>query len=183
MVTDTRIRLERATTGARPCSKINRPGVRKLLLKAATNLTSKERTRLQTAFDNDPTGHLHAAWTTKELFRNLCHTGLGCNGTDRHAINRALTTFYTHCAESNVPEATTFARTIDTWLDPLLAAFETGLTNALSEGINRLIKQVKRVGCGFTNTHRYINRVRLHHARTRHTRRTRATAKHHTKPA
>ena len=43
----------------------------------------------------------------------------------------------------------------------------TALTNARTEGTNRLIKQVKRAACGFRNRDNYRRRVRLHC--TRHT--------------
>ncbi|MHA6792285.1 transposase [Pseudonocardia bannensis] len=45
----------------------------------------------------------------------------------------------------------------------------TGLTNARTEGTNRLIKQVKRAACGFRNRDNYRRRVRSHC--TRRTRR------------
>jgi hypothetical protein len=45
----------------------------------------------------------------------------------------------------------------------------TEITNARTEGTNRLIKQVKRAACGFRNRDNYCRRVRLHC--TRQTRR------------
>ena len=41
----------------------------------------------------------------------------------------------------------------------LLAYFDTGLTNGPTEGINRIIKAVKRQGFGYTNTDNYRIRV------------------------
>ena len=38
----------------------------------------------------------------------------------------------------------------------------TGLTNARTEGLNRLVKQVKRVACGFRNTENSRRRIRFH---------------------
>ena len=55
----------------------------------------------------------------------------------------------------------------------------TGLTNARTEGTNRLIKQVKRAACGFRNRENYRRRVRLHC--TRRTRR--LSARNPTVPA
>jgi hypothetical protein len=40
------------------------------------------------------------------------------------------------------------ATTIETWWPAILAFLQTGLTNAGTEGYNRLVKQVKRVACG-----------------------------------
>ncbi len=41
------------------------------------------------------------------------------------------------------------------------------LTNARTEGFNRVIKQVKRVGCGFRNQDNYRRRIMLHVAVSR----------------
>jgi transposase len=41
------------------------------------------------------------------------------------------------------------------------------VTNARTEGFNRIIKQTKRVGCGFTNMDNYHRRIMVHIALTR----------------
>ncbi len=38
----------------------------------------------------------------------------------------------------------------------------TGITNAGTEGYNRLAKQVKRVACGFRNRSNSARRIRFH---------------------
>ena len=43
----------------------------------------------------------------------------------------------------------------------------TGITNARTEGFNRIIKQTKRVGCGFRNMINYQRRILTHIAVTR----------------
>ena len=48
----------------------------------------------------------------------------------------------------------------------ILAFLHTGLTNARTEGYNRLVKQVKRVACGFRNTENSRRRIRFHCTRT-----------------
>lgn len=48
----------------------------------------------------------------------------------------------------------------------LLTGYEH-LTNARTEGFNRIIKQTKRVGCGFTNMDNYRRRIMVHIALTR----------------
>ena len=45
----------------------------------------------------------------------------------------------------------------------------TGLTNAKTEGYNRLVKQVKRVACGFRNTKNCRRRIRFHCTRAQRT--------------
>ena len=54
-----------------------------------------------------------------------------------------------------------------TWWPEILAFLQTGITNAGTEGTNRLVKQVLRCACGFRNKNNYRMRVRLHCARQR----------------
>ena len=39
---------------------------------------------------------------------------------------------------------------MDTWWPHILVFLQLRVTNARTEGFNRIVKQVKRVGCGFT---------------------------------
>ena len=57
------------------------------------------------------------------------------------------------------------ATTIETWWPAIPALLHTGLTNARTEGYNRLVKPVKRVACGFRNTENLRRRIRFHGAR------------------
>ena len=99
--------------------------------------------------------------------RALCATA--ARGGHREDITRRLWAFYRWCADANIPELTTLAETIETWWPAIEVFLTTGLTNARTEGTNRLIKQVKRADTGFRNRENYRRRVRLHC--TRHTRR------------
>jgi len=48
---------------------------------------------------------------------------------------------------------------------PEIEAFlQPGITSARTEGYNRVIKQIKRVACGFRNQDNYERRIMLHHA-------------------
>jgi transposase len=117
------------------------------------------------AVDHDPSGQLLAAWIAKEELRAL----LGCaaRGGQRHDIAHRLTRFYDWCARADIPEITTLAETVQTWWPEVLAFLQTGITNAGTEGTNRLVKQVLRGACGFRNKHNYRMRVRLHCTRQR----------------
>ena len=55
-----------------------------------------------------------------------------------------LWAFYRWCADGDIAELTTLAETIQTWWPAIEVFLTTGLTNARTEGTNRLIKQVKR---------------------------------------
>ena len=58
--------------------------------------------------------------------------------------------FYDRCAASGLPEPERLAATIETWWPEIPAFIQTGITNAGSEGTNRVIKTVARDAYGFT---------------------------------
>ena len=81
-------------------------------------------------------------------------------------IRWALADFYQAVADAHLPEATRLAGTINGGGPPAGRA-RTGITNARTEGFNRIIKQTKRVGCGFRNMINYQRRILTHIAVTR----------------
>jgi transposase len=141
---------------------------RRLLLRGRERLSEAALARMWNGcVDHDPSGQILSAWIAKEELRALCATA--ARGGHRHEIRDRLYTFYRWCADAQIPELTTLAETIETWWPALEVFLATGLTNARTEGTNRLIKQVKRAACGFRNRDNYRRRVRLHC--TRQTRR------------
>jgi len=176
-VTAVRQRVTRKLLGRRG-RKIDPAWVnRRLLLRGRERLSERALARMWNGcVDHDPTGQILSAWIAKEELRRLCVT---TGGSDRHQIRDRLYAFYRWCADAQIPELTTLAETIETWWPAIEVFLTTGLTNARTEGTNRLIKQVKRAACGFRNRDNYRRRVRLHC--TRHTRR--LSAKDPTVPA
>jgi len=152
---------------------------RRLLLRGRERLSPAALARMWNGcVDHDPSGQLLSAWIAKEELRALCASA--ARGGDPGKIRVRLWAFYRWCADADIPELTTLAETIDTWWWPAIEVFlSTGITNARTEGTNRLIKQVKRAGCGFRNRENYRRRVRLHC--TRRTRR--LSARNPTVPA
>ncbi|MDP9443564.1 MAG: transposase [Actinomycetota bacterium] len=73
---------------------------------------------------------------------------------------------------------TALAETVEAWWPQILAFLQLNITNAATEGTNRLIKQVKPHACGFRNQAHYRDRVRLHSTRNR----TRVSARINTLP-
>ena len=67
-----------------------------------------------------------------------------------------------HCDRSHVPECRRLAKTIRSWEPEVLAFHTTGRSNGPTEGINLLIKKIKRVGHGFRNFTNYRLRLLLH---------------------
>jgi len=68
---------------------------------------------------------------------------------DRTAICRLPTKFYESAAASGLPEMQRLATTVSIWWPEILAAITTGVTNAGSERVNRLIKTDARCAFGF----------------------------------
>ena len=79
-----------------------------------------------------------------------------------HQIRRRLYDFYDAAARADMEETSRLATTIDTWWPAVLVALTEDVTNARTEGYNRLVKQVKRVACGFRNTENSRRRIRFH---------------------
>jgi transposase len=144
---------------------------RRHLLRAREGLSDKRfATMWNACLDTDLSGDLLATWIAKEQLRDLLRCA--ADRADRHTIRARLVDFYTWCADTDVPEVHTLAELIDTWWPAVLTFIETGVTNAATEGTNRLIKQVKRQACGFRNRAQYRDRVRFHCTRSRERART-----------
>ena len=107
-----------------------------------------------------------AAWNVKEDLMDL----LALHGThpNRGQIHDRLAAFYESTAVSGLPEMARLATTVSTWWPQILAAIMTGVTNAASEGINRLIKTDARAAFGYRNP--ATQRLRARCATTRRAR-------------
>ena len=56
-------------------------------------------------------------------------------------------------------ETTRLALTIETWWPAIVVALTEQVTNARTEGFNRVIKQVKRLACGLRNMDNYRRHI------------------------
>ena len=68
--------------------------------------------------------------------------------------------WYCFIADHQVPELVRFATTVSAWENEFLAFFEQRVTNGRTEGRNRTIKHVKRVGYGYRSTRNYTLKCR-----------------------
>jgi transposase len=162
MVTEVRQRVARERHGRRGRTIDPAWAHRRMLLTAGNRLSRKQLHRLEYVLAvDDPTEEIGAAWGCKELLRQLL------TEHEPHRIRQALQRFYSACADAKMPETTRLATTIDTWWPAILVALTEDVTNARTEGFNRIIKQVKRVGCGFRNMDNYQRRIMSHIAVTR----------------
>ncbi|MEV0495272.1 ISL3 family transposase [Streptomyces atratus] len=148
--------------------------VRKLLRRNKEDLTEDQRTLLKVELDHMGTygRQIFAAWKAKELLRDLL--GLAVSSThvtpDRSRISAARHRFFAYVADhAHLPELVTLAETVEQWWDGIEIYPTTGITNAASEGNNRLIKLEARNAFGFRN--RENQRLRSRCAATRRSRR------------
>ena len=134
---------------------------RRRLLRARERLSDKSFAKMWDQITTeDPSAQILSAWIAKEELRTLLST-VRCGG-DTHLTRHRLHRFLAWCIDSQIPELLTLAATVDTWWPEINAFVATGITNARTEGYNRLVKQVKRVGCGFRNRHNSARRIRFH---------------------
>jgi transposase len=163
MVTEVRQRVTREQLGRRGTTADPVWVNRRMLLTGAEHLSVKQWRRLWSGFDqrNDPTKEIQAAWAVKERLRMLLAQ------SEPSKIRWALADFYEAVIDAHLPEATRLAGTIERWWPAILVALTSGITNARTEGFNRIIKQTKRVGCGFRNMINYQRRILTHIAVTR----------------
>jgi transposase len=162
MVTQVRQRVTRQLHGRRGLATDRIWANRQLLLTGYEHLSPKQRARFKaTLAAEDPTTEIGAAHAVKERLRLLLAEH------EPHLIRRRLYDFYDAAASAHMDESTRLARTIEAWWPAVLVALTEDVTNARTEGFNRIIKQTKRVGCGFTNMDNYRRRIMVHIALTR----------------
>jgi transposase len=158
VVDQIRRRTQQATLGHRGRKHDPLYRIRKLLLTAAEQLTSRGRVRLRAGLAvGDPFREVTAAWQGKELLRAVYAA------SDLAAARAALKRFYRWCDGVQILELSRLARTVRAWQTEILAWHLTaGCSNGPTEAVNLLIKQVKRVGHGFRNFENYRLRLLLH---------------------
>ncbi len=82
------------------------------------------------------------------------------NGGLSWHIRATLDAFYQFCALCSAPEIHDLANTVSTWQDAIIAAIRSNLSNAKSEGYNRIVKHIGRTAFGFRNPTNQRRRVR-----------------------
>ena len=86
--------------------------------------------------DNDPSCQILSAYIAKEELRQLLAAAR--DRADDAEIRTRLYRFYSWCADTHIPELHRLATTIETWWPAILVFLHTGLTNARTDGLNRL---------------------------------------------
>ena len=173
MTGDVRRRVVRGKYGRRGRSGDPEYGVKGLLVRNLEHLSPEQFAKVMAALGSDPAGQeIAAAWIGKEKLRhalNLRARVTGSTPCERDVRGR-LFAFYDWCAQNDdIPELPSLARTVSKWENEIIAAVLTGITNSVSESLNRLAKLEARLAYGFRNPASQRRRVRI--ACTRGTRR------------
>jgi transposase len=156
-IDDVRRRVQNETLGHRGRRDDPLYRIRRRLLVGHERLSDDQHERLLALLERgDPAGELTLAYLAKELLRDVY------DATSVRSARARLRRFYAHCHDSGVTECRRLARTIRSWEAEMLAYHTTGRSNGVTEGINLLIKKIKRVGHGFRNLHNYRLRLLLH---------------------
>ena len=104
----------------------------------------------------DPDQEVLGAWLAKESVRDVY---LADHPADAALlIDKAIE----GCRADQVPEVGSLAKTLARWRTEILAHHITGASNGPTEGLNLLIKKVKRAGHGFRSFANYRLRILLH---------------------
>jgi transposase len=151
-----RRRLSQQTLGRRGRKTDPAWRARHRLLRANERLADRGAARVVDAFDADVTGQLEYAYWVKEMARWFW------SSPDPETARRRYECLVQALADCDIPELHTLGRTLDAWAPQIHAYFTVAATNGPTEGLNRKVKQVKRVGCGFTNMANYRVRILGH---------------------
>lgn len=156
-VDDARRRTHKELTGHRGRRGDPLYDIRKILLTGAERLGERGWERLHDALRrDDPHDEVLACWLAKEHLREVYAV------EDPDDAARLLDAVIAECVDSGVSELVRLAGTLRRWREPILNHHRTGRSNGPTEAMNLLIKNIKRVGRGFTNFANYRLRLLLH---------------------
>jgi len=151
-----RRRVQNDTKGHRGRKRDPLFRVRKLLLSGAERLTDDGARRFELGLRaGDPRDEVLGAWLAKEGVRDVY---LAENRADAELL---LDKTIAGCKADDVAEVRSLGDTLARWRTEILAHHSTGASNGPTEGLNLLVKEVKRCGRGFENFEHYRLRVLL----------------------
>lgn len=128
-------------------------GLRWLLSLHSTNRT-KGHTRFLNSLRNS-NRRIHRAWVLKDEFEQIW------NYTYRACAESFLKRWMTSALRSRIPSLRRFVGTLKEHFDNIVAFTDRNLTNAVGEGINRIVKIVKNRASGFRNLQSFADLIYL----------------------
>ena len=131
--------------------------IRKLLLTGSERLDDRGNHRMLLGLRvGDPHDEVLGVWLAKESVRDVYLAGTPAEAAV--LLDKAIA----GCAADQVDEIRSLGSTLSSWRAEILAHHDTGASNGPTEGLNLLVKKVKRCGHGFRNFEHYRLRVLLH---------------------
>jgi transposase len=131
--------------------------IRKVMLTGAERVDQRGLDRMLLGLRlGDPRDEVLGAWLAKESVRDVY---LAIRRRDAAVL---LDKTIAGCLADDVPEIVSLGKTLKSWRAEILAHHSTGASNGPTEGLNLLVKKVKRCGHGFRRFEHYRLRVLLH---------------------
>ena len=128
-------------------------GLRWLLYRHSSTRSRKD-TRTLRALDKG-NRRIYRAWCLKDEFERFW------NYNARWAAERFLKGWMTAVRRSRLEPMKKFVETVQRHYDGILAFIDTGLTNAIAEGLNRIVKIVKNRASGFRTLDAFADMIYL----------------------
>lgn len=128
-------------------------GLRWLLYRHSSNRTEEDTKSLRSLYRGNR--RIHRAWILKDEFEQFWEF------KDQASAKEFLDEWCKTANRSRLESVKKFVKTIKKHEHRLLPFVETGLTNAISEGINRIIKIVKNRASGFSNLEAFSDLIFL----------------------
>lgn len=136
-------------TGGRKAIK----GLRWLL-----SMHSRNRTKSNTRFLNslrNSNRRIHRAWVLKDEFEHFW------NYSYRASAEKFLKRWITAALRSRIPSLRKFVGTLRNHFENILSFIDRNLTNAVGEGLNRIVKIVKNWASGYRNLESFTDMIYL----------------------
>lgn len=119
---------------------------------------ARHRTKGHTRFLNDlrnSNRRIHRAWVLKDEFEHIW------NYTYRASAEKFLKRWMTAALRSRIPSLRQFVGTVRNHFDNIVAFTDRNLTNAVGEGLNRIVKIVKNRASGYRNLDNFADMIFL----------------------
>ena len=128
-------------------------GPRWLLFKHSSNRT-KSNTRLLNQLRKS-NRRIHRVWILKDEFEDFW------DYLYKGSAEKFIKGWMTSVRRSRLAPMKEFVGTLEKHFDNIITYIGTGISNAISEGINRVIRQVKNRASGFRNFHAFTDMIYL----------------------
>ena len=122
------------------------------------SMHSRNRTKGHTRFLNNlrnSNRRIHRAWVLKDEFEHFW------NYRYRASAQKFLKRWMTAALRSRIPTLRQFVGTLRNYFENIIAFIDRNLTNAVGEGLNRIVKIVKNRASGYRNLDNFADMIYL----------------------